>query len=122
MIEIKLVLLLMIIHWICDFTLHSDFVAKNKSKSINILSEHILIYSISFTALLYFHLDMTLVITTQFFLITAIAHFITDYITSKMTSKLFAVGDTHNGFVVVGFDQFLHITQLILTVDYIYGN
>lgn len=47
--------------------------------------------------------------------ITFITHWITDYNTSRWTSKLWAKGDVHNFFVVVGGDQLIHYLTLLIT-------
>lgn len=44
-----------------------------------------------------------------------------DYFTSRLNSKLWAQGRTHDFFVAVGFDQVLHYIQLILTYVLIFG-
>lgn len=48
-------------------------------------------------------------------LLTFIFHWCTDYITSREAKKFFDKNDYHNGFVVIGFDQMLHILQLWFT-------
>lgn len=55
-----------------------------------------------------------------FALITFVLHTVTDYFTSRITSKFFNPvdgedPDFHNGFVVIGFDQVLHHLQLWFT-------
>jgi hypothetical protein len=40
---------------------------------------------------------------------------VTDFVTSRISSRLYAKGDIHNFFVVVGFDQFLHYSALIVS-------
>ena len=44
------------------------------------------------------------------------AHFITDGITSRMTTWLYNKGERHWFFVVIGLDQFLHYVVLFLTI------
>jgi hypothetical protein len=54
--------------------------------------------------------------------ITFICHFITDYLTSRWTSKLYKDSKFYgfpSFFSVIGFDQWLHFAQLILTLDYV---
>ena len=56
-----------------------------------------------------------------FALVTFLAHTITDYITSREVKKLFDKEDYHNGFVIIGIDQFLHYVQLFLTYKWVTG-
>ena len=118
------ILAIIIAHWISDFVLQTHEQATKKSSSNYWLSQHIATYTISMTILIgtlvmfkmqlreYHYIDFTL---TSFIVITFIAHFITDYFTSRLNSYLWAKGDVHNFFVSVGFDQVLHYTQLFGT-------
>lgn len=102
------ILILIWIHFVADFILQSDAMAKNKSKSNKWLLLHVAVYSIPF---LWFGWLFTLV--------NGVAHFVTDFITSRITSKLHAKGEIHWFFVVIGFDQAIHITTLILTYKHL---
>lgn len=106
------VIFLLTIHWIADFILQTDEMAKNKSSSNYYLGIHILYYTIPFL----------IIFGIKFALVNGIAHFLTDYVTSRITSKLYAKGDVHNFFVVIGFDQLIHSTTLILSYIYFFGN
>jgi hypothetical protein len=44
-----------------------------------------------------------------------VLHFVTDYFTSRQTSRLYSEGKIHEFFVVVGFDQAIHLTCLAVT-------
>lgn len=93
------------IHWMADFIFQTDKMAINKSTSIRWLSSHVLAYSAFF-----------LPFGIKFALINGAAHFVTDFCTSRATSYLWKKGDRHNFFVVIGFDQALHLTILLLTL------
>lgn len=51
-----------------------------------------------------------------FAVVNAALHFFIDAITSRLTARLWAKGQVHNFFVLVGLDQLLHATCLILTL------
>lgn len=127
MLSIKVVLVILIIHWFADFVLQTDWEAKNKSKSNKALFSHVLKYSSIWLAALwlvamigntngfnYTYLNWS-VWMCLFPAITFVFHFATDYVTSRVNSKLHAQGRIHEFFVSVGFDQFLHYAQLLLT-------
>jgi hypothetical protein len=97
-------------HFVADFILQSDDMAKNKSKSNKWLSMHIAAYTVPF-----FWFGW------KFALINGAAHFVTDWFTSRASSKLWNNGKVHWFFVVIGFDQAIHMTTLFLTYYYLVG-
>jgi len=101
-------IILVWVHWFADFVMQSHSMATNESKSNIWLTKHIIVYTL-------FLIPFGLI----FALINGIAHWITDYYSSRLSSKMYAKGDTHNFFVVIGFDQALHITVLLLSYMYI---
>lgn len=121
MISIWAVTGLMIAHFVGDFLLQSDWMAANKSKNVQALVAHVWVYSLIF---LWFG--------PTFWLITWLSHFLTDAITSRVTSKLWFVvpaggagsgwftydtsGKRHWFFVVIGLDQLIHMVTLIWTL------
>lgn len=107
------ILLLIFTHWVADFLLQTDEMALNKSKSNYWLFIHVLVYSaIFFAPLIIIGLPYW---SVTFVTITFICHFITDYFTSKLSARLYKDNKRHWFFVVIGFDQFLHYAQLIIT-------
>lgn len=102
-------------HWIADFVLQSHWMAVNKSENWYALSLHVLVYTSAMTMFASFFVQELVL----FFYITFILHFVTDAITSRITKRLWANGDVHNFFVVIGFDQFLHVTTLVATVMFL---
>ena len=91
------------LHWFADFFLQNDKMATSKSTSFLWLGAHCSTYGMAFIGWGW-----------KFALLQAIYHFIVDAISSRVTSHLFAKGDRHNFFVVIGLDQALHITITLL--------
>lgn len=114
MIDIKVIIGILIIHWIADFVCQTDWQAKNKSKSWSALLEHTLSYSGIWIVGALFIISNPIRVV-PFVLITFVTHTITDYFTSRLNSKLWAEGKVHWFFVSIGFDQILHYVQLLLT-------
>lgn len=117
MISILTALLIIVIHFFADFVCQTHEMAINKSKSNYWLSVHVAVYT--FVTFLAWHFTllqpaseyhMSVYLLLAGFIFTT--HWITDYITSRISSKYFGKGDYHNGFVVVGIDQVLHYAQL----------
>ena len=102
------IIILVWMHFIADFIFQSDEMAINKSKSFMWLTFHVFMYSIIFGAF-----------GLKFWAITFVTHWITDAITSRINSKLYAANQRHWFFVGIGFDQAIHITTLILTLEYL---
>jgi hypothetical protein len=97
--------------------------ALNKSKSFKWLIIHTTAYSaIWLIALIpYEYLTSSFSFDgyLSFYLITFIAHTITDFFTSRLNSKLWREKKNHEFFVSIGFDQILHYVQLFLTFYYL---
>lgn len=101
----------MFVHWFADFVCQTHKMAINKSVSNYWLTMHVASYSIIMTGASMLAFGP---IKGAFFgLVTFISHWITDYYTSRMSSKYFKVSDYHNGWVVVGADQWIHLACLM---------
>jgi hypothetical protein len=109
-IEMIDITLLLIAHFIGDFILQTDEQAKGKSSDNAILVQHVVTYIIPFTIL-----ALVIPMTAVFLVLNVVLHFITDYISSRMTKKFWAEGRTHEFFVVIGADQLIHTLTLIWT-------
>lgn len=94
------------LHFGADFLMQTDWMAKNKSRSTWVLSWHILVYSLPFT----------LLFGWQYGVVNAGLHWITDFFSSRATSALWRRQQHHWFFAVIGFDQAIHLTCLILTI------
>ena len=118
--KIEILIIILFVHWIADFVLQSDKQAKGKATNIKELFNHVWAYSLVWLIVgiyyaLYLGDDYTDWAVTAFYVITFFTHFVTDFVTSKWVKHYFDQNKYHEGFVVIGLDQFLHVTQLILT-------
>lgn len=121
MVNVYIIIWILFVHWFADFVCQPDRWAKNKSKDSLILAQHVFLYSVIISTVGVGLLGVGLMPIIWMFVVSFACHFITDYITSRATSYLYAKGDTHNFFVVIGIDQFLHAVQLLLTFYYLCG-
>ena len=146
-------------HWFADFVCQTHWQASNKSKNWRALFNHVFNYNlimvigVGWVVLLPDHVyyrfftGVGVSDVTIFGLVTFVAHFATDAITSRISSRLFLAEfesrrvydegedgvanfygwfmlmrsgfNPHNFFVVIGFDQFLHYAQLFLTIAWL---
>jgi hypothetical protein len=102
-----ILILIIWMHWLADFVLQTDSMAKNKSTSWKWLSAHIAVYTLPF-----------FIFGWRFAIFNGLVHMAIDAITSRITSKLWKKQQVHNFFVVIGLDQALHMTTLILSAQY----
>jgi hypothetical protein len=124
--------IIVVIHFIADFIFQAEEWAVNKSKSIGHLFAHVSMYTMIWSLLGNFLFaspcDASFLgycVNTpklvSFLGITFVAHFITDYLTSRVVSQKFANNQygspipNFGAFTVIGFDQVLHYGQLFLT-------
>lgn len=141
--SISLILLIISFHWIADFVLQTEWQATNKSKNIKALIAHTTTYSTFWLPVSLIFFDFSFLNSLAFVGITFLFHTATDYLTSKLNTRLvteirkeqieafqkgllecspqenflnsIGKGKWHNFFVSVGFDQVLHYAQLFLT-------
>ncbi len=115
--ELWHILVLIFGHTVADFVFQTDEVAKGKSSDNGILFKHVATYICCLTLF-----ASSIVVSTTpmlnflgFLAINFAAHFITDYITSRLTTYFWKREDRHNFFVTIGFDQFAHLAVLLIT-------
>ena len=108
-------ILLMMVHWLADFALQSPDQANNKWHSAEALGRHVFTYSICMSVVLLYLFSGEFPIRTTLFgcALLAVSHYLIDFVTSKITHKLYEDSRYHDFFVVIGFDQFLHMLTII---------
>ena len=114
---------ILILHWVFDFIFQTDWQAKNKNNNIWALLSHVTVYTLCWIVGIPFMVKNSFDFGEQlmvFLIITFICHFITDFFTSKVTKNYFEKKNYHMGFIVVGFDQLLHIFQLVFTYKLVF--
>ena len=88
-------------HFIADFLLQTNQMAELKSSSNKWLGFHSLVYACPF-----------IWVGIQYAVISGLIHFIVDWNTSRTTSKLWLDRRVRLFFIVIGFDQAIHLTCL----------
>jgi hypothetical protein len=122
------VLVIISIHWLADFCLQTEDMALNKSKSNYWLTKHVMAYIMGSvpTALMIWATSHSFISAFVWLAINGGLHWVTDYYTSRWTSKLYAEKKFYNPnkylpinfpafFSVIGLDQVIHYTCLFTT-------
>lgn len=107
------IILGLLIHFLADFGLQTHKQAVAKSSSDKMLFYHVGVYSLIW--MIFIMCFQPFGLAFIFGIITFLSHFMTDFITSRISKSFFSRNDYHNGFVTVGFDQLLHYIQLFYT-------
>lgn len=117
-------LFIMLVHWFSDFVLQTRHMATRKSEDNYYLWLHVSIYSVStiffwFLLLLLTSTDINFIDMFISFVLILSTHWVTDYFTSRLSSKFYKKEDYYNFFNVIGIDQWLHYLSLFLIYEYI---
>lgn len=116
-------LALLAVHWVADFVLQTHWQAQNKSERCDALARHVGCYTLCLFVAAPFIFGIPENFGLFFFVaLNGALHFVTDYFTSRWSSRLYAKQDWHNFFVVIGFDQLIHQATLCGTMLLILGN
>lgn len=107
MIELSVLITLVLMHFVADFILQTDYVALKKSSKNTVLAVHVALYSIPF---FWFG--------PVFALVNMILHFATDYCTSRLSGYFWKREQRHWFFVTIGADQAIHMICLFTTYVY----
>lgn len=114
MIELDVVLWILIAHFVGDFVMQTDKMAKGKSTDNVILFHHITWYVVPLMVV-----SAVTLIPAIWVIINGAAHFVVDYFTSRRSSRQWSEGKVHDFFVTVGFDQLLHYTILLTSYAWV---
>lgn len=109
--KLETIVMILLIHWLADFSLQTEWQAKNKCQCDKALTTHVTVYSLVWLIAASCMLQ-NLVLGCIFAMVTWLCHYITDFYTSRIGKPFWEKGDLHNGFTIVGFDQILHYLQL----------
>jgi hypothetical protein len=126
--ELNIIILLLVCHWIGDFVFQTTEMAINKNHSLGHLFYHVSLYSfIMFLGVLIYSIitagvtEMGTIKIFYFWLITFITHGIVDYFSSKKTHKLHEKNKYYTSipnfgfFSIIGLDQVVHLIILFGT-------
>ena len=106
---------ILLLHWFGDFVFQMRWMAVNKSHNQSALLAHGLVYGLTLT------IGLLLISTSiqgsfiLFLILNTSAHILTDMLTSKITSFLHNKEQMYLFFMVIGLDQLIHITTLLLS-------
>ncbi len=120
--ELWHILFLLFGHTVADFVFQTDAQAKGKSTDNVVLFSHVTTYMTMFglfSLVVAAFLSTPPLLWATFLAINFVAHFITDYVTSRITSYYWAREKRHEFFVTIGFDQFAHAAVLLATYNYL---
>jgi K+-sensing histidine kinase KdpD len=117
---------ILLVHWFSDFILQTRHMATRKSSSIYYLTLHVGVYSTStflfWLPFLFLIPKLTITILLISLLITFVTHWLTDFITSKITTRFYKSEKFYEFFSTIGFDQWLHALTLFSTYQYLILN
>jgi Protein of unknown function (DUF3307) len=114
MIDAKVLLAVLFVHWLGDFVLQNGWMAQGKSKKMLPLLAHVGAY----TATLFLLLPVLgLTKTVIFALVNGVAHGAIDFCTSRLNVRLWEAKRVHGFFVSVGYDQLMHGALIVATME-----
>jgi hypothetical protein len=109
-------------HYLGDFVLQTNNMAKNKSKSFFVLFVHVLVWSTVILIASLLALPISYRLCFIFVTINFGLHFAIDAVTSRWMAAILFVGKRHEFFMLLGLDQLMHQLCLLVTLYYVSGN
>jgi len=110
---------ILMIHYVADFRMQSRHIAETKSKCNKSLSIHVLLYVATFliAGLVHFVTGNNVDVWkfSKYVIINGLLHWLTDYITSRESTKAYQNSDMEKFWNIIGFDQLIHGVTLYTT-------
>ena len=106
MFSLEIIIWIVVVHFVADYLLQTEWMGVNKSSSLTALGSHIAIYTVV----------LMLAIDPVWGLFNGIVHGVIDYGSSRWSKRLWVNKEYSSFFTVLGFDQLLHL--MILFVSY----
>lgn len=106
-----LIMEIVTVHWLADFCLQTHEQAQNKSKNVWALFRHCVTYTLALLLALGFNGWQAV----GWCLMNGVLHFVVDFCSCRITSKLYAEQRYHDFFATIGADQVLHYAALFGT-------
>lgn len=108
--DIKIIFLLISLHFVADFLLQNDKMALNKSSSVKWLVIHCFVYYLPF-----YIVEVAGLLPVGFSILNGTIHFMIDFISSKVSKKFYNLNNRYLFFLIIGLDQLIHYVTLFLT-------
>lgn len=105
-------------HFIADWLLQNRELATTKSRSLFHLSAHVGIYCMAMLCVSYFTFD-NFEKALLFTIFNTSLHFLTDFLTSKLTTYFYVTKNDSYFWHTIGFDQTLHFLPLYWIYEWI---
>lgn len=120
MVSLYVIIVLLVAHYVSDFVMQNDYMARNKSSKNIPLFVHGLTYTCSMLiiTLIAFYGKYDLYLVASFVIINGILHTAVDFITSRISSAANTAGriggqiPNFGFFSIIGLDQLIHYIML----------
>lgn len=112
MVDQWLILWVLAAHFFADFACQPRYLGVNKSGNFFLLLAHVAIYAAVMAILL-----VPAGISLTFVALNAILHVITDFVSSRLTTKFYKEDRFYAFWNTIAVDQFAHIAGLILLLS-----
>lgn len=113
---IAVIIWVLFAHWAADFLCQTRWMGDNKSSNINAMAAHIGVYAFVLGLFMQPVFLQQYSTSCTFVGINAALHLATDYVTSNITKYAYRKQKMHLFWSTIGFDQFLHVSALLLTL------